>query len=333
MKSLARFLDAFVDSRLLVVGDLMLDEYLWGHIERISPEAPVPVFHLIRREHALGGAGNVICNLCSLGAKVTAIGVVGRDETGSQILAQLLKLGVDTASVFPDHCRQSTRKSRLMSLDHDQQVFRLDEESARDVTPEMEDRLIASIEGKLAAAQAVVCSDYQKGLLTPRVLEAVLRVARALGIPAIVAPKDSHAEKYRGASILMPNARELAQLAGQRLENPDWLPDAARRVVESLGLEALVVTRGRDGISLFEQEASGLRRVDIPTLARTVYDVTGAGDTAIAAFSMALVAGADRSEAAILANLAAGVVVAKRGTATVTIPEIHARIAEETFAG
>lgn len=322
------YLDSFPQSRLLVVGDLMLDEYLWGHIERISPEAPVPVLHLVRRECALGGAGNVIRNLRSLGAQVDAIGIVGGDAAGDRVLALLDEIKVGRASVVCDPRRPSTHKARLMSIEHDQQVFRLDEESAVEVQGEIEDHLIALIEERMASAQAVLCSDYQKGLLTNRVLQAVFQSARSHGVPAIVGPKDSHAEKYRGAGILMPNARELAQLAGTRADAEDWLPRAARHIVESLGLEALVVTRGRDGISLFEPGGDSLRRVDIPTVARTVYDVTGAGDTAIATFSLALVAGADREAAANLANVAAGVVVGKRGTASVTVEEIRSRLSE-----
>jgi D-beta-D-heptose 7-phosphate kinase/D-beta-D-heptose 1-phosphate adenosyltransferase len=315
---------------MLVVGDLMLDEYLWGHIERISPEAPVPVLHLIRRESMLGGAGNVMRNLRSLGVQVNAVGVVGQDSTGEQILELLDVLGVEGAAVLRDPHRKSTRKARLMSLEHGQQVFRLDEESTQGIWGEIEDRLVATIQEKVAEAQAVLCSDYQKGLLTPRLLQALFQAAHAHHIPTIVGPKDSHPEKYRGASVLMPNARELAQLAGTRVNGNDWLTDAARRLVAQLGLEALVVTRGREGMSLFEPAKAGLRRLDIPTLARNVYDVTGAGDTAIAAFAAAMAGGSDRETAAHLANLAAGVVVGKRGTASVTVEEIEARLREET---
>jgi D-beta-D-heptose 7-phosphate kinase/D-beta-D-heptose 1-phosphate adenosyltransferase len=330
VKQLTHLLESFSDCRMLVIGDLMLDEYLWGHIERISPEAPVPVLHLVRRESMLGGAGNVMRNLRSLGVHVTAIGVVGQDSTGEQILELLDVLGVEGAAVLRDAHRKSTRKARLMSVEHGQQVFRLDEESAQGVWGGVEDRLVAAIENQVGGVQAILCSDYQKGLLTPRLLQALFRAARSRHIPTIVGPKDSDAEKYRGASVLMPNARELAQLAGTRVNGKDWLTDAARRLVETLGLEALVVTRGREGMSLFEPATTGLRRMDIPTVARNVYDVTGAGDTAIAAFAAAIAGGADRETAAQLANLAAGVVVGKRGTASVTVEEMQARLREES---
>ena len=326
MKQLSSLLGAFSTSSVLVVGDLMLDEYLWGHIERISPEAPVPVLSLVRRESMLGGAGNVMRNLCRLGAQVAAVGVVGMDSTGEQILELLDVLGIEGDGVIRDPHRKSGLKARLMSLEHGQQVFRLDEESAHSVWGETEDRLIGLIESKTAGAQVVLCSDYHKGLLTTRVLQAAFSAARREQIPAIVAPKDSDPEKYRGASILMPNVRELAQLVGTRADGNDWLTDSAYRLVEALQLEALVVTRGREGMTLFEPGKGGFHRLDVPTVARSVYDVTGAGDTAVAAFALAIAAGADRESAVHLANHAAGVVVGKRGTATVTVEEILAQL-------
>ena len=331
MNPLARFLDSFSDRSILVVGDLMLDEYLWGHIERISPEAPVPVLNLIRRESMLGGAGNVLRNLSSLGATVTAAGVVGQDSTGRQILELLDILGADAQAVVTDRHRKSTRKTRLMSLEHGQQIFRLDEESAQEIRGEVEDRLIDAIQAKVEDVHAILCSDYQKGLLTPRVLQAVFDSARRQHVPAIVGPKDSNAAKYRGAAVLMPNAKELAQLVGTRVDGNDWLTDAAKRLVEMLGLQALVVTRGREGMCLFEPSSMGLRRVDVPTVAQSVYDVTGAGDTAIAAFALALASGADCESAAQLANFAAGIVVGQRGTASITVEEIRARLPEASL--
>jgi D-beta-D-heptose 7-phosphate kinase/D-beta-D-heptose 1-phosphate adenosyltransferase len=317
-------LDTFSTCSVLVVGDLMLDEYLWGHIERISPEAPVPVLRLVRRESTLGGAGNVMRNLCRLGAQVAAVGVVGLDSTGEQILELLDVLGIESDGVLSDPHRKSTLKARLMSLEHGQQVFRLDEESPQSVWGEIEERLVDRIHTKAADAQVILCSDYHKGLLTPRVLQAAFTAARREQIPAIVAPKDSNVEKYRGASILMPNVRELAQLVGTRADGNEWLNDSARRLLETLELDSLVVTRGREGMTLFEPGEGGIRRLDIPTVARSVYDVTGAGDTAVAAFALGMASGGDYESAARLANLAAGIVVGKRGTASVTVEEIQA---------
>lgn len=328
MKNLADLIDAFATCKVLVVGDLMLDDYLWGHIERISPEAPVPVLNLVRHESSLGGAGNVMRNLRSLGAQVIAMGVVGLDSGGEQILELLDVLGIEADGVIRDPYRKSTLKTRLMSLEHGQQVFRLDEESVHAVGGETEARLVDLISTKVTEVQAILCSDYLKGILTPRVLQAIFASARRQQIPTVVAPKDSDPEKYRGATILIPNVHELARLVGTRVDGNDWLSDSARRLVERLDLRALVVTKGRDGMSLFEPSKTGLRRIDVSTVARSVYDVTGAGDTAAVAFTLGVAVGADHQSAVHLANIAAGIVVGKRGTAFVTLEEMREQVSE-----
>lgn len=329
MNGLADLLEKFSSSSILVVGDLMLDEYLWGHIERISPEAPVPVLNLVRRESALGGAGNVMRNLAQLGAHVSAVGVVGLDGTGEEILESLEAIGVEGDGVVREARRRSTRKVRLMSLEHGQQVFRLDEESPQPVWGETEKKVKEQIELKAAEAQVIVCSDYSKGLLTGEVLNAAFAAARRERVYALVAPKDTNAEKYRGATMLMPNARELAQLTRSRSQEGEWIAKAGQQLVEGLHLNALVVTRGGEGMTVFQPGPAGVGRVDIATAARSVYDVTGAGDTALAALALAVAGGADWEPAARLANEAAGVVVGKRGTATVTIEEIRKQLQRE----
>jgi D-beta-D-heptose 7-phosphate kinase/D-beta-D-heptose 1-phosphate adenosyltransferase len=301
----------------------MLDEYLWGHIERISPEAPVPILNIIRRSSTLGGAGNVVENLRSFGVQVTVFGVTGTDETGQQVRDLLRIHGADTKGLINDPPRKTTRKARLMSLEHGQQVFRLDEESTAVLDHGMEENMVSRIHAMDDGIQAIVCSDYLKGVLTERVLAAAFTVARERGIRSIVAPKDSNAEKYRGAHVLMPNARELMQLSAAKDNAERTLDHSAHQLIEDLSLEALVVTRGSEGMSLFEKSASALRRVDIPTMARSVYDVTGAGDTAIAAFAAGIAAGSDLESAAHLANVTAGIKVGKRGTASVSIEEIR----------
>ena len=313
----------FRDCHILVIGDLMIDEYLWGHIERISPEAPVPILKIVRNEATLGGAGNVVRNLRALGVGVKVCGVVGEDETGRELRKLINELTVDTQGIICDPRRKSTRKVRLMSLEHGQQVFRMDEESSQDISGCVEDQLIAQIEDAAPRVQAILCSDYMKGVLTQPVLSAVFSLARNNGLISVVGPKDSNAQKYFGATILMPNQRELAQLTQTVMDGNGWLTDSARRLVENLALEAVVVTRGGDGMSLFEKTTQGLGRVDIPTMARSVYDVTGAGDTAISIFAATIAAQATVKSAVYLANLAAGIKIAKRGTNTVTIAEIH----------
>jgi D-beta-D-heptose 7-phosphate kinase/D-beta-D-heptose 1-phosphate adenosyltransferase len=327
-RELADYARNFGESQILVVGDLMVDEYLWGHIERISPEAPVPVLKVVRNEATLGGAGNVVRNLRALGVGVKVCGVVGEDQTGAEIKGLLGDLEVDTRGIICDPSRKSTRKVRLMSLEHGRQVFRMDEETAQDVSGHIEDQLITQIEKAVLGARAILCSDYLKGVLTRRVLNFVFELARKNGIVSVVGPKDSNVQKYRGATILMPNQRELAQLTQTVMDGNGWLTDSARRLVENLKLEAVVVTRGGDGMSLFETTAQGLRRVDIPTMAKSVYDVTGAGDTAISVLVATLAARTSLSCAVYLANLAAGIKVGKRGTNTVTIYEIHQHLSD-----
>jgi rfaE bifunctional protein kinase chain/domain len=323
LPNLSSFLESFSNCHIAVVGDLMLDEYLWGHIERISPEAPVPILNVVRRSYTLGGAGNVVENLRSLRAGVTALGVVGEDATGREICDLLAAHGAETTGVITDGLRNSTRKVRLMSLEHGQQVFRLDEESTWPVETSVEDKLQTAIRGMPNDIQTVICSDYLKGVLSERVLASIFAAARHRGIRSIVAPKDSKSEKYRGADILMPNVGELKQLCPANSGVTWSLDDSADHLLKDLSLQALLVTRGREGMSLFERTLSGLRRVDIPTTARSVYDVTGAGDTAVAAFAAALASGVDLEGAARIANISAGIKVGKRGTATVTLEELR----------
>ncbi len=316
-------------SHVVVVGDLMLDEYLWGEIARISPEAPVPVMHLHHAERSLGGAANVARNLASLGATVTAVGVVGGDNAASSLIEELDRAGINREGVLVEPTRVTTRKCRLMSLEHRQQVFRFDEEATDDISPASEDRLLAVVREQLSTAQVVICSDYLKGSLTKGVLKETAAAAHKQGIPLVTAPKDTSAEKYAGASVLMPNLREFARLTGHQLNGNGtaWIDRAAWSLSEEHNFSTLLVTRGSDGMTLFERENGNLSRQDISSFTRSVYDVTGAGDTALGVFALGLAAGATRSQAAQLANVAAGIVVGKRGTTCATVEEILERIA------
>lgn len=328
-------LEIFPDCQVLVVGDVMLDEYRRGHVERISPEAPVPILSVVGRETTLGGAGNVVKNLRSLNVSVHVIGVVGKDQTGDEILAGLEELGADRSGVVRDAGRMSTRKIRYVSLEHGQQVFRADEESTQAVSGSVEEEIVSHVRERAGWAQVILCSDYLKGMLSERVLKATFTAGRGgchgrqTKAPVIVAPKDGNARKYEGATILMPNLKEFSRLAGTRADRQatagtnGWLMESARGLTQRMGLEAILVTRGREGMTLFEAGSDGFRRVDIPTVARNVYDVTGAGDTALAGFAAAIASGADLESAAHLANIAAGIVVGKHGTATASIEEIR----------
>ena len=322
-------LSEFPSRNILVVGDLMLDEYCRGHVERISPEAPVPVLVAVGRDAALGGAGNVVQNLRGLGVRVTTVGVVGEDITGDQIHAMLGALGADGDGIVRDPGRVSTRKVRFVSLEHGQQVFRLDEESTDALRGITEERIRRLIQERAPGTDAILCSDYRKGVLTERILRTAFHAGRENAVPVIVAPKDPILRKYKGASILMPNLREFQQLSGKRANDPHWMWTSAGRMIDFLGLEALLVTKGSQGMTLFEGGANGLCRVDLPTVAKNVFDVTGAGDTAIAAFAAALASNASHETAARLANVAAGIVVGKRGTASVSLEELENHLAEQ----
>jgi len=318
--------------RVIVAGDLMLDEYFWGEIERISPEAPVPVLQLRRAEHMLGGAANVARNLASMGARVSAVGVAGTDTAGAALLDSLDQAGIDRESVLLEAGRPTTRKCRLMSSEHGQQVFRFDVEVTEEIPTAVEERLLGAMREQIGPADAVVCSDYRKGVLTPRVLREIAAMAREQGVLLVTGPKDTRAEKYAGATVLMPNLREFAAMAGER-RGPDaamWLDRAAEGLLGEHGFAALLVTRGREGMTLFEKTEGTVRREDIASVTRSVYDVTGAGDTALGVFALCLASGATRSEAAQLANVAAGIVVGKRGTACATPADILGRIHEES---
>jgi D-beta-D-heptose 7-phosphate kinase/D-beta-D-heptose 1-phosphate adenosyltransferase len=314
-------LERFRGIRVLVLGDFMLDEYLWGHILRISPEAPVPVLSVARRQQTLGGAGNVARNLRSLGVRVSAVGVVGKDSTGKSIVRQLERIGVDTEMVC-EAPRTSTRKTRLMSVEHGQQVFRFDRETHRPINTTTEQRVISLLYAMAGTAQAIMCSDYLKGALTLAVLRAAIEVGLTQGVPVVISPKGSDANRYRGADVLIQNQKELELMSGCAINGEDSFVAAAHKALALLQTQSLLVTRSAKGMSLFQKSGDAIRECHVPTVARSVYDVTGAGDTAASVFTAGIAGGADHETAAIMANLAAGIVVGKRGTACVTPAEI-----------
>jgi D-beta-D-heptose 7-phosphate kinase/D-beta-D-heptose 1-phosphate adenosyltransferase len=316
--------------QVLVVGDLMLDEYLWGQITRISPEAPVPVLHLQRSYRSLGGAANVARNIVSPGAHAWAIGMVGNDAAGTELLQCLKRTGIESAAVT-EATRPTTRKCRLISVEHGQQVFRFDDEVSEEIGAEIEERLISILRKRVPLADVVVCSDYLKGVLTSRILSEIAALAQDHGVPLITAPKDTVPGKYAGASVLMPNLREFAGFAGKKWsgdESATWLDPAALNLLNAYGFDALLVTRGRQGMTLFEVADGSLRRQHVSAVTQHVYDVTGAGDTALGVFALAVAAGAPYAGAASLANIAAGIVAGKRGTAFVTPKDLLQRVNE-----
>jgi rfaE bifunctional protein kinase chain/domain len=312
-----RLLGAMQGRPVLVVGDVMLDEFLWGRVVRISPEAPVPVVEVTRESARLGGAANVSQNVRSLGGEARLVGVVGADAAGRRVQEALQAAGIRADLVQAPDGRPTTVKMRIIA--HQQQVVRADRELSDPVSAEVAEALLDKVREALEGSRAVVVSDYDKGAVTPRLTSGVLRLARRRGVPVLVDPKLRHFRSYRGARVVTPNQGEAEQATGIRIRSEADLQAAGARILALLGCEAALVTRGELGMSLF---AAGRRPVHIPTAAREVFDVTGAGDTVIAALGLAVAAGARLPEAAELANHAAGVVVGKLGTASATPGEV-----------
>lgn len=320
-RSARRLLDAMQGKRVLVLGDVMLDEFLWGTVGRISPEAPVPVVEVIRHSFHLGGAGNVAHNVRILGGEAVLAGVIGRDVAGDRVRETLEAAGVLSALAVADAARPTTVKTRIVA--HHQQVVRADRERADDIPRALEDALLAQVTRVLPGCVALVLSDYQKGVVTPRLMRSVLERARRRRVPVLVDPKVRHFRLYRRVALVTPNQKEAEQATGIAIRTDRDLRAAGERILKMLGCGAVLVTRGEHGMSLFP---AGGRAAHLPTAAREVFDVTGAGDTVIATVGLALGAGATLAEAAMLANHAAGVVVGKLGTATATPAEVLAAV-------
>ena len=318
LDALQAVVDRFAGRRLLVLGDLMLDHYLWGRCERISPEAPVPVVDVQKETSSLGGAGNVAANLTALGAVPVLVGLVGDDERAQKLFEAFADRGVDTRSIVRDPSRPTTMKTRIIA--HSQQVVRADWESRADVDGAALAGLLKVIENELPRCQGLIVSDYGKGVVTKPVLERAIGVARAKRIPVSVDPKESHIDSYRGVSILTPNQHEAGWSMGQRVTDEASLKAVGWGLQKRLDADAVLITRGADGMSLFERTG---RTTHLPTVAREVYDVTGAGDTVVSVVALALAAGADFPEACYLANHAAGVVIREVGTASCSSAQLR----------
>jgi D-beta-D-heptose 7-phosphate kinase/D-beta-D-heptose 1-phosphate adenosyltransferase len=303
--------------RVLVLGDVMLDEFVWGRVSRISPEAPVPVVEVEAKSDHVGGAGNVAVNVRSLGGDAVLAAVVGRDAAGARVREALAAAGVVARLVDAGQERRTTLKTRIVA--HGQQVVRTDLEDTSDLPRELESALVEIVRRELAGASALVVSDYQKGVVTAGLLRRVLPLARRRGVPVLVDPKPRHFRLYRGAQVVTPNQLEAEQVTGLRLTGPAEIAAAGRRILSILGCRAVLVTRGEHGMSLFER---GRAPLHVKAAAREVFDVTGAGDSVIATLALALAGGASLPEAAALANGAASVVVGKLGTAQATPSEL-----------
>jgi len=303
---------------VLVVGDVMCDVYLWGTVQRISSEAPVPIFESTGRHQVLGGAANVAANLRALGCEVRLLGVVGADAAGRWVRELLHCQDIDDTALLEDPSRPTTEKTRLVA--QQQHVLRLDQESREPLTPDLIQRALHHSTTLLADVDGLVCSDYHKGVCTPALLQPLFAMARAAGKPIIVDPKGRDFSCYAGATVIKPNLAEVERASGHSMADPTALAHAAEMLLHHSQAQALLVTRGKDGMSLFHPPHES---VHIPARAREVFDVTGAGDTVMATLSMALLCGLPLVDAARLANAAAGVVVGKVGTAVVSPEELR----------
>jgi len=306
---------------VFVVGDVMLDEFIWGRVARISPEAPVPVVEVLGQSFHLGGAGNVAANVRALGGRASLAGVVGRDDAGVRVEAALAERGVYSRLVVSDTGRPTTVKTRIVA--HNQQIVRADREEASDVPKDAERALFDAVRRELPSCGALVVSDYQKGAVTASLLRRTLALARRHRVPVLVDPKLRHFRLYRGVSVVTPNQLEAEQATGLKLRGEDDLAEAGRRILKMLDCAAVLITRGEHGLMLFQRDRPP---VPVPSAAREVFDVTGAGDSVIATMALALAAGATLPEAAVLANCAAGVVVGKVGTAQASPAEVLAAV-------
>jgi D-beta-D-heptose 7-phosphate kinase/D-beta-D-heptose 1-phosphate adenosyltransferase len=312
----AEILQNLRDRYVVVLGDVMLDEFVWGDVTRISPEAPVPVVDVRRESMHLGGAANVLANLVALGARGSVVGVVGNDIAGRKLQTGLRDLGVQDQYLLVDESRPSTTKTRIIA--HSQLVVRADRESRSPVTGKLEEKIVSSLKDALKQADAFVVSDYDKGVVTPSILREILPVAYEQ-VPVLVDPKLRNFNSYRPATLVTPNHLEALRMSGSEDHSDDGSHHAAKVIREKLGCDAVLITRGDRGMMLLEGDG---QPVFVETAAREVYDVTGAGDTVIATLAGALATGATMLEAATLANHAAGIVVGKVGTATASADEL-----------
>ncbi len=312
-------LERIANCSVLVVGDLMVDQFVIGTVDRISPEAPVPIVRFDHETWRLGGAANVAHNVLALGGRVDAIGVVGTDPDGARLLDELSGRSIGSAGIISDASRCTTRKLRVVTT-RNQQVARIDYELDAEIDPTIEALVIRRIGDLAASADAIVISDYMKGLISRKVAAACAQSARANDIPLLVDPKVPHIDRYSGATVITPNHHEAESVTHMRIRSEADAREAARRFRDRAGCEAVLITRGEQGMWLL----GGTDEIALPAEAREVADVTGAGDTVVSAMALAMAAGASLADAARFANRAAGIVVGKFGPATVSADELRA---------
>lgn len=309
---LSEGIDKFSSCRILVVGDVIMDEFLWGRVERISPEAPVPVVQVEEESLVLGGAGNVVNNIISLGGQALLCGIIGNDAMGRELVHMLQKINSPTDGLVVEDRRPTTIKTRVVA--HSQQVVRVDREKSESVTEASIERIINTVKEQMGSIDAIVIADYGKGVVTRSLMDGLHSLGQGNQTILAVDPTVRNVALYKDVTLITPNNYEAQQMSGIQIEDDQSLRRAGAHLLEELGCQTVLITQGDKGMTLFEDNGE---TTQIPTVARKVFDVSGAGDTVIATFALALAAGLTPRQAAVLANLAAGIVVGEIGTATV----------------
>ncbi|MFH1454336.1 MAG: D-glycero-beta-D-manno-heptose-7-phosphate kinase [Armatimonadota bacterium] len=316
-KKLKNILSSFKTLKVLVIGDCMMDYWVWGTVNRISPEAPVPVVEVDSYSFTPGGAANVVNNLCALGAKVSLSGVIGKDFIGKLLKKDLRAKGVDVKGIVEDKGRPTTLKTRIVA--HNQQVVRTDYEKIAAVPKNTIDQLLVKIDGNIKSYDAVLISDYAKGMLCKEFVDELISKCRKSKVKIIAGPKPVNIDLFKDADCISLNKSEAASASGITIKDEKSLFKAGQALLDRTCAGAIIITRGEEGMSIFEK---GKKPVHVPALASQVYDVSGAGDTVVSVFSLAVASGASVKDAAVLSNYAASIVVRKVGTATVTTDEL-----------
>ena len=316
-KLLKEYIDRFPQTRVFVIGDIIMDEYVWGDAKRISPEAPVPVVEVRRETKMLGGAANVVNNIATLGAKPILCGVIGEDQTGREILEKIKEPGLLTDGIVIEKNRPTSIKTRVVA--EGQQIVRFDRESRLDITAESIRRLLDFIKISLDNTDAIIVADYGKGVISGPLMKGLRELTEGTSVIIAVDPKTGNFEYYQGVNVITPNHHEAGIFCRFDIVNGETLIRAGRQILRDLNCRSVLITQGKDGMTLFERNG-GI--IHIPTEAKNVFDVTGAGDTVIGAFSLGLASGLDPKSAAVLSNIAAGIVVGELGTSVVKADEL-----------
>ena len=319
--ALRRYVDGLSDTKVVVVGDILMDEYVWGDVSRISPEAPVPVVEVKQETKMLGGAANVVNNIASLGGTPILCGVIGDDQTGREIVDTMMQQGLRTDGIIREPGRPTSIKTRVVA--HNQQVVRFDREERKRLEDESIKRILDFVRQMKGGYEAIIVTDYGKGVISAELMEGLRKLLSDSKTLIAVDPKTGNFEFYQGVDVITPNHHEAAAFCRMEIVDEESLVQAGRHMLNELNCRSVLITQGKDGMTLFERNGEISH---IPTVARKVFDVTGAGDTVISALCLGLASGMDLKSAAIIANFAAGIVVGEVGTSTVGAEDLKKAI-------